>query len=65
MWGVKVWAESGGSSVSGEPVPPPPSPTSVEPTRKSRKKLRAVGGCSHCGFDFCGRDHIFCSAWFG
>jgi len=44
MWGVKVWAESGGSSVSGEPVPPPPAPTSVEPTRKSRKKLYALLG---------------------
>ena len=43
MWGVKVWAESGGSSVGGEPVPPPPS-TSVEPTRKSRKKLYALLG---------------------
>ena len=43
MWGVKVWAESGSSSVSGEPVPPPP-PTSVEPTRKSRKKLYALLG---------------------
>jgi len=44
MWGVKVWVESGGSSVSGEPVPPPPPPTSVEPTRKSRKKLYALLG---------------------
>lgn len=43
MWGVKVLAESGGSSVSGEPVPPPP-PTSVEPIRKSRKRLYAVLG---------------------
>lgn len=43
MWGVKVWAESGGSSVSGEPVPPPP-PTSVEPVKKSRKKLYALLG---------------------
>ena len=41
MWGVKVWAESGGSSVSGEPVPPP---ASVEPVRKSRKKLYALLG---------------------
>lgn len=43
MWGVRVLAESGGSSVSGEPVPPPP-PTSVEPIRKSRKRLYAVLG---------------------
>ena len=43
MWGVKVWVESGGSSVGGEPVPSPPS-TSVEPTRKSRKKLYALLG---------------------
>ncbi len=44
MWGVKVWAESGGSSVGGEPVPSSPPSTSVEPTRKSRKKLYALLG---------------------